>query len=77
MKTMTILATLAGLSAATIAAPAAFAETTAPAATSSATAKPASDADRRAKEADCSKQANAKKLHGEARLKFREDCKKK
>ena len=35
----------------------------------------ASDADKRAKAADCSKQANAKKLHGMAREKFRAACK--
>lgn len=34
-----------------------------------------SEADKRAKAADCSKQADAKKLHGEARKKFRSACK--
>lgn len=33
------------------------------------------EADKRAKAADCSKQADAKKLHGEARKKFRSSCK--
>lgn len=42
------------------------------------TKKPAmSDADKRAKAADCSTQANAKNLHGEARKKFRSECKRK
>jgi hypothetical protein len=36
-----------------------------------------SDADKRAKAADCSKQADAKKLHGSAREKFRAECKRK
>lgn len=36
-----------------------------------------SDAEKMAKAADCSKQADAKKLHGEARRKFRGECKKK
>lgn len=36
-----------------------------------------SDADKRAKAADCSKQADAKKLHGAERKKFREACKRK
>jgi hypothetical protein len=31
---------------------------------------------RAAKSADCSKQADAKNLHGKARKKFREECKK-
>ncbi len=35
-----------------------------------------SDADKRAKAADCSKQADAKKLHGAARETFRASCKK-
>lgn len=34
-----------------------------------------SETDKRAKAADCSKQADAKKLHGEARKKFRSACK--
>lgn len=34
-----------------------------------------SETDRRAKAAECSKQADAKKLHGEARKKFRSACK--
>ena len=34
-----------------------------------------SEADKRAKAIDCSKQADAKKLHGEARKKFRSACK--
>ena len=34
-----------------------------------------SEADKRAKAVDCSKQADAKKLHGEARKKFRSSCK--
>lgn len=49
-----------------------------PAATSTdATAKkPAmTDEQKKAKAADCSKQADAKKLHGEARKKFRSACK--
>ena len=64
---------------------AAFAE---PAATPAATetAKPAtpaaskpamSEADKRAKANECSRQADAKKLHGEERKKFREACKRK
>ncbi len=41
-------------------------------------AKPAmSEADKRAKASDCSRQADAKKLHGEERKKFREACKRK
>lgn len=36
-----------------------------------------SDADKRAKAADCSKQADEKKLHGAERKKFREACKRK
>jgi hypothetical protein len=36
-----------------------------------------SDADKRAKAADCSKQADVKHLHGSAREKFRETCKRK
>ena len=39
--------------------------------------KKVSDADKRAKAADCTKQANAKKLHGTARAEFRETCKNK
>ena len=39
--------------------------------------KPGMTAAERAKAADCTKQANAKKLHGTERLKFREECKKK
>ncbi len=35
-----------------------------------------SDADKRAKAADCSRQADAKKLHGAARETFRAACKK-
>lgn len=34
-----------------------------------------SEADKRAKAVECSKQADAKKLHGEARKKFRSACK--
>ena len=34
-----------------------------------------SEADKRAKAVECSKQADAKKLHGEARKKFRSSCK--
>lgn len=34
-----------------------------------------SETDKRAKAIDCSKQADAKKLHGEARKKFRSSCK--
>ena len=34
-----------------------------------------SETDRRAKAMECSKQADAKKLHGEARKKFRSACK--
>ena len=34
-----------------------------------------SETDKRAKAADCSKQADAKKLHGDARKKFRSACK--
>ena len=34
-----------------------------------------SETDRRAKAIGCSKQADAKKLHGEARKKFRSACK--
>lgn len=34
------------------------------------------DAEKKAKAADCSKQADTKKLHGEARRKFRAECKK-
>ena len=59
-----------------------FAATAAPAAgakvdTTAATAvdNKGSEADKRAKAADCSKQADAKKLHGEARKKFRSACK--
>lgn len=38
--------------------------------------KPAmSEADKKAKSTDCSRQADTKKLHGEARKKFREACK--
>lgn len=52
-----------------------------PAATDTAkpmTAKPAmSEADKRAKASDCSRQADAKKLHGDERKKFREACKRK
>ena len=36
-----------------------------------------SDADKMAKAADCTKQADAKKLHGTARKSFREACKRK
>lgn len=71
------------------AASAVFAETTAPAAKADATKADApaakvdddkddlkmSESDRRAKAVDCSKQADAKKLHGEARKKFRSACK--
>ena len=39
------------------------------------TKMPMSETDKRAKAVDCSKQADAKKLHGEARKKFRSDCK--
>ena len=46
-----------------------------PAATS--TTEKMSDADKRAKAADCSKQADEKKLHGSAREKFRAACKRK
>ena len=50
-----------------------------PAATAAPVAKPekdkVSDADKRAKAADCSRQADAKKLHGTAREKFRATCK--
>lgn len=56
------------------------ASTPAPAASSGGTMMKSSgmsDADKRAKAADCSRQADAKKLHGEARRKFREECKKK
>ena len=35
-----------------------------------------SDADKKAKSADCSKQADTKNLHGKERKKFRETCKK-
>lgn len=34
-----------------------------------------SEADKRAKAVECSRQADAKKLHGEARKKFRSACK--
>lgn len=34
-----------------------------------------SETDKRAKASECSKQADAKKLHGEARKKFRSACK--
>ena len=34
-----------------------------------------SETDKRAKAVECSKQADAKKLHGEARKKFRSTCK--
>ena len=34
-----------------------------------------SETDKRAKAVECSKQADAKKLHGEARKKFRSSCK--
>ena len=45
---------------------------------SMADAKPAmSDADKRAKASDCSRQADAQKLHGEKRKQFREACKRK
>ncbi len=68
----------------------AVAETTAPATKSDATkadtpaAKASEDkggdakmseTDKRAKATDCSEQADAKKLHGEARKKFRSACK--
>ena len=72
-----------------MAASAVHAETTAPAAKADTTKADApaakvdddkddpkmSEADKRAKAADCSKQADAKKLHGEARKKFRSACK--
>jgi len=47
---------------------AAFAQTTAPA--------PASPAVPSAKSVECSREADAKGLHGEARRKFRAECKK-
>lgn len=47
----------------------------APAASTPAKAPAMSDADKKAKSVDCSKQADAKGLHGEARKKFRSACK--
>lgn len=47
-----------------------------PAAAASAKTEGTSEAEKRAKAADCSKQADAKKLHGTAREKFRAACKK-
>ena len=72
-----------------MAASAVHAETTAPAAKADTTKADApaakvdddkddskmSESDKRAKAVDCSKQADAKKLHGEARKKFRSACK--
>ena len=56
------------------AAPATTAEK--PTASAAAKSDATSDADKRAKAADCSKQADTKKLHGAAREKFRAACKK-
>jgi hypothetical protein len=62
--------------------PAAPAATPAPAAPAMAAkpsmaAKPAMSADdKKAKSKECSTQADAKSLHGKARKKFREECKK-
>jgi hypothetical protein len=65
-----------------LAAPGAFAQGTAPATTPMAPAASGKaggmmtpDA-KKAKSAECSKEADAKKLHGKERKKFREECKK-
>ncbi|MFT4096444.1 MAG: PsiF family protein [Rhodoblastus sp.] len=72
----TALAFLAGAPAfAQSAAPAAQAPAAAPAA-APATAAPKAAAPRSAASIDCSKQADAKGLHGKDRKKFRSDCKK-
>jgi hypothetical protein len=55
----------------TAAAPAAKSDTAAPAATDKKTAKPHTAAS-----LECSKEADAKGLHGKERKKFRSDCKK-
>lgn len=52
------------------------APSTAPAAGSMMKKPKLTDEEKKAKAADCSKQANAKKLHGEEREKFRAACKK-
>ena len=57
----------------------AFAQTPAPAAAPAATAAPAAkkaDKPRSAESLECSKQADAKGLHGKERKKFRSECKK-
>ena len=55
----------------------AFAQTAAPAPTPSAAAVAKPDAaTKAAKSAECSKEADAKGLHGKERKKFREECKK-
>jgi CelD/BcsL family acetyltransferase involved in cellulose biosynthesis len=54
---------------------AAFAQTTAPAAAPAATEKKA-EKPRTAASLECSKEADAKGLHGKERKKFRSDCKK-
>lgn len=72
----TALAFLAGTPGfAQSAAPAAQAPAAAPAA-APATAAPKAAAPRSAASIDCSKQADAKGLHGKDRKKFRSDCKK-
>jgi CelD/BcsL family acetyltransferase involved in cellulose biosynthesis len=53
----------------------AFAQTTAPAAAPAATEKKA-EKPRTAASLECSKEADAKGLHGKERKKFRSDCKK-
>jgi hypothetical protein len=81
LKTLTLAVCLAA-SATMLAASGVRAETTAdkPAtagtSTTSSTGK-MSDAEKRAKAADCTKQANKKKLHGTERKEFREACKRK
>ena len=92
MKKLVLLATLASFAVAPAFAQTAAPATTAPAAkpavtapaTTAPAAKPMADkmsmpmsaADKKAKSADCSKQADAKGLHGKDRKKFRETCKK-
>ena len=67
--------------AAEVAAPAAKTDTTKTAAPAAKTGEDndddskMSETDKRAKAIECSKQADAKKLHGEARKKFRSACK--
>ncbi|MBN8961850.1 MAG: phosphate starvation-inducible protein PsiF [Rhizobiales bacterium] len=67
---------LAGPASAQTTAPAAPAAKSAPATTAAPATAPKAKAERSAASLECSKQADAKGLHGKARHKFRAECKK-